>query len=464
MKAVYEAPLIRRLQPRGLNKFGRRATPGPGVRSEIDGARVADLVERFGSPLFVFSERTLRRRYRRYYQAFATRYPDVVFGWSYKTNYLNAVCGIMHQEGAAAEVVSAMEYEKARALGIPGERIIFNGPHKPIDFIERAIVEGARINVDHLDELADVVAVAERLNRTVEVGLRVNLDSGIAPQWSRFGFNLESGQALEAVRRMSQAGCVRFVGLHCHLGTYILDPAAYGRAVEKLLAFAYDVEDRFGFRITSLDLGGGFPSQNKLKGTYLAADLAAPSIDEYAEALCDALERNLRRGHRPTLVLESGRALVDEAGFLITSVVASKRLADDTRAYVVDAGINVLYTAFWYDFRVETDRPHGGLTEPSVVYGPLCMNIDVVAERLDLPPLRRGEHLIVSPVGAYNVTQSMQFIEYRPAIVLVAESGEVELIREREQLCDVDRREQMPPRLLPDADRRSLPNVNRMIS
>ena len=91
------------------------------------------------------------------------------------------------------------------------------------------------------------------------VGLRLNLDAGIYPQWSRFGFNLESGQALDAVKRIAAGGRLTLVGLHCHLGTFILDPAAYARQVEKMVRFAYEMEEQFGFAIEYLDIGGGFP-------------------------------------------------------------------------------------------------------------------------------------------------------------------------------------------------------------
>ncbi|HEC85569.1 MAG TPA: diaminopimelate decarboxylase, partial [Thioploca sp.] len=116
-------------------------------------------------------------------------------------------------------------------------------------------------------------------------------------------------------------------------------------------------------------------------------------------------------------------------------------------SYVLDAGVNLLFTATWYKYTIETDREVQGIGEPALLNGPLCMNIDVVDEGTLLPPLKRGTRLILSPVGAYNVTQWMQFIEYRPAVVLVAETGEAELIREQEDLSDILRRERLPERL-----------------
>ena len=353
----------------------------------------------------------------------------------------------MHQEGAVAEVVSKMEYEKAKALGVPGERIIFNGPYKPLDVLKVAMDDGVVLNIDSLDEIEDLEKVADHLGRTLNVGIRLNLDAGIHPQWSRFGFNLESGQARDAVRRLARSGKLRLNGLHCHIGTFILDPTAYARMVEKMVKFGYEMEDEFGFKIESYDVGGGFPSRSKLKGMYLSPDVALPDTDEYAEQICDALFNSLHGDDRPKLILESGRGLVDEAGYLITTIQSKKRLADGTRAYVADAGINLLFTSFWYKFNVEMDREVSGNRETSVVYGPMCMNIDAIDEGIELPPLERGHKLIFSPVGAYNNTQWRQFIEYRPNVVLIGPDGGVDLSREAEDLTDIERREILPERL-----------------
>jgi diaminopimelate decarboxylase len=445
----YEKPLILKAQTRMSNKFGASPSYARKTRGSIDGVSIDRLVSEYGSPLFVFSESTLRRRFREISNAFSTRYPNVTFGWSYKTNYLDAVCAVLHQEGAMAEVVSGMEYRKASELGIPGKNIIFNGPHKSPEFLRQAVTDGAMINIDHFEELYDLESLADQLGAPLRVGLRINMDTGIQPQWSRFGLNLESGEALEAVKRMADNRKLIPRGLHCHQGTYILEPDAYSRQVEKMARFAYQVQEHCGFKIDYLDIGGGFPSRHKLKGTYHSPDLAVPGIDEYAEAITSSLYRNLRPGDFPRLILECGRAIVDEAGYLITSILASKRLHEGRRAYIADAGINLLYTSFWYEFNLELDREVRGMGEPSVIYGPLCMNIDVLHEGTILPPLEKGTRLILSPVGAYNVSQWMQFIQYRPNVVMVGEDQGVDIIREAEDLSDIRKRERLPQRLKP---------------
>ena len=145
--------------PRISNELGRAAPEAATDRnfyalgvttptlSEIDGIPISELIDQFGSPLFVFSERTLREKARCLREAFKSRYENVSFAWSYKTNYLNAICQTFHQEGWIAEVVSDFEYQKARKLGISGEDIVFNGPHKPREILELAIKEGALIQI-----------------------------------------------------------------------------------------------------------------------------------------------------------------------------------------------------------------------------------------------------------------------------------------------------------------------------
>ena len=447
-KSKYEKPILMRLQSGFMNKFGGSHIYPQFICKEMENHSIDELISDFGSPLFVFSESQLRHKFRTFYQAFSSRYPNIQPAWSYKTNYLKAICAIMHQEGSWAEVVSEFEYEKAKKLGVKPESIIFNGPHKPEAILKKAVIEGAIVNIDNLEELILLEKISIEIGKKIKVGMRINMDTGIYPHWSKFGFNLDNHQALNAVRRMSVGGKVILNGLHCHMGTFILKPEAYAEQVTKMVRFAYEIEEKFDFKIDYFDLGGGFPSKNSLKSVYLPPDIAIPNIDIYAEKITEALYNELKKDDFPKIFLESGRAIIDESGSLITTVFASKRLPDGRKAYFVDAGVNILFTAYWYNFNVKIDREISSMNEPSAIYGPLCMNIDVVRESIMLPPLEIGSRLIISPVGAYNITQSMQFIEYRPNVILLTEKGTKEIIREKEGLEDIERRERLPEHLI----------------
>ena len=448
MKLPYERPTIRKLNAGALNKFGPRAGARP--VPDLDGVRIDELVARFGSPLFVLSERQLRRSYQAAMRAFGTRYPQVQLAWSYKTNYLNAVCRTFHQEGAWAEVVSGMELEKALLNGVPGAHILFNGPGKRRVDLLRACEVDAVIHLDNADELHLLLDVAAGRPQRPRVALRVNLDAGIYPQWDRFGFNLENGEAWQALGRVVAADALALVGLHCHIGTYVLQPVAYATAATKLAALALRCQRELATPVQYLDLGGGFPSTNTLKGAHLPGPDTVPSLDEYAEAIAGALlGAGFKTDELPLLVLEAGRALVDDAGSLIGTVLANKRLAAGRRATILDFGVNLLFTSFWYDHHISPTRQFSNQTEPTVLYGPLCMNIDMLRESIALPLLAPGDAVVVHKVGAYNMSQWQQFINLRPNVVLIDQNNQAHLIRAAETLAYLQQLEQVPAHLRP---------------
>jgi diaminopimelate decarboxylase len=447
-RAPYAPPRIQQHRPDIGNQFGQ-APPAPPV-TEIDGVAVAELVKRFGSPLFVFSEKTLRERIAEFRDAFQDRYPRVRFAWSYKTNYLDAVCAILHQEGWDAEVVSELEYAMARRLGVPGNKIICNGAYKPRSWCERASHEGAYVQIDHFDEIDTLASVVRSRSRPLPVALRVNVRvEAIANHWERFGFSLENGEALDAAFRVLEVPKLRLTGLHCHVGTFITLPGIYRMAAQKLASLAAQVEPLLDTPIRFMNLGGGMPSDNTLVTPYGAA--ATPPLEEFAEAICSALrEAFADRKELPELILESGRALVDSSGSLVATVAGTRRLASGERGLVLDAGLNVLYTAHWYAHGVFSAQAVEGAEEPTTLHGPLCMNIDTLRRSAMLPPLEAGDRVIFRPVGAYNVTQWMQFSQPRPAVVLVGADGEVSLIRRAETIDDVKGPECLPERLKVD--------------
>ncbi len=438
----YERPTLVRHQPGLMNKLSRVAATRP--LTEIDGVPVAALVERFGSPLFVFSERTLVARHRELRDALAVRLPTARLAWSYKTNYLDAICKVMHREGSLAEVVSELELDKA-LRHVPGAEVIFNGPYKPEGALEKAFRAGVRVHLDHFDELALAEAVARRLGLQPKVAIRINMTVPGTPPWSRFGFNLESGQALDAVRRIRAGGVLRLAGLHAHIGTFVQEVDAYRQEARLLSEFANLLAREHGVVVEWIDLGGGFASRNTLHAQYLPGDQVTPSFAQYAEAIAEGLHALAAPEARwPVIFLETGRALVDEAGSLVTTVHANKRLADGRRGVILDAGVNSLFTAFWYRHDVVPAQEVHGTPEPTVLYGPLCMAIDVVRDQLLFPPLQVGDRLVIRNVGAYNVTQWMQFITARPAVVMVSRRGEPAVIRRGESVETLLGQEEVP--------------------
>lgn len=476
----YVVPVIRRVRQASANPQRMGRVP---VMSEVAGVPVAELVAAHGSPLFVFSEAGLRDAVRGLRRAFEAVYPKVVLAWSYKTNYLNAVCRVFHQEGSLAEVVSGFEYEKARSNGMRGDQIVFNGPHKSEVELRRAVAEGALIQVDNRDEVLMLARIAEERGEDIRIGVRVHLDTGTHAVWSKFGFGVDHGEALRVIGWIGANTRLRVCGIHSHIGTFMLDAGAYGTAARALVELALAVEAGGGGPIEYLNLGGGFASHARLHGQYLPPEQATPRYEDYAREICGTIRELWPAGRElPRLLLETGRALVDESGYLISSVVAIKQrevaapAALATAAYgkggagvlgaygkggggaavvetrrnavVLDAGIQILYTTAWYQPMVyPAAEPRTGM-QPTTVYGCLCMNIDVIREEVALPDLAVGDAVVIHPVGAYNITQSMQFIAYRPAVVMVGADRRVHVIRRREVLEDVVGPEAVPSHLL----------------
>lgn len=446
MKPNYERPVIQKLNTGLLNKFGSRTGYNP--VKQIDGVAVSDLMNQYGSPLFVISEKIIRQTYRRALKSFNMRYPKVQFAWSYKTNYLDAVCNVFHQEGSWAEVVSGFEYQKALRNGVPGNLIIFNGPDKSAEDLKIAVDNGSLIHIDHFDELFTLIETLEGTGNRARVAIRINMDTGVYPQWDRFGFNYESGEAWNAIMKIASQENLILEGLHCHIGTYMLTPGAYAVAAQKLCDLAHAMSNKIGVKVKYLDMGGGFCSTNTLKGSYLLGSDVIPSFDEYAEAIVNTIMNSgFKPEDLPLLILETGRALIDEAGYLLGTVLASKRLADGRRATIVDIGVNILFTSFWYNHRISPAQELTQHAEEMAIYGPLCMNIDCIRETVSLPLLKKGDRIVVHEVGAYNMTQWMQFITLRPNVVMIDTTGKVHLIRRQETVDTIVEQESLPDHL-----------------
>ena len=442
-KMRYERPVIKKMNTGLMNKFGTRTEYEP--VTHIENEPVKSLIENFGSPLFVLSEKQIRKNFRNASRIFMSRYPKVQFAWSYKTNYLNAVCHIFHQEGSWAEVVSGFEYDKAIGNGVPGNKIIFNGPGKSENDLIKAARNNSLIHIDHLDELFSLTELSNRHGLKPRVAIRVNMDTGIYPKWDRFGFNYENGQAWNTIVRIMNDPNLDLAGLHCHIGTFMLSPSAYAAAATKLCQLAADLKAKFGKSIGYLDLGGGFPSVNTLKGAYLPGSDTVPSIDQFADAITGViLGSGFRQEELPLLILETGRALIDDAGYLLGTVLATKRLSDGRRATILDFGVNTLFTSFWYDHKISPAQEFGEYTEDMVLFGPLCMNIDVIRESVNMPLLEKGNNVVVHKAGAYNMTQWMQFITLRPNVVLIDTKDRTHIIRKAETLDNIQENEQVP--------------------
>ena len=407
---------------------------------EIEGISIDSLTGKYGSPVFVVSADTLRNNIRSFKNKFSTKYPKVELAYAYKANCISEILKVIHGEGAWAEAASGFEYDIARRLGVKGSRIVFNGPYKTKEQLQRAVDEGALINADNTEELELLEEIASELSSTIDIGIRVNADVGINQVIDRFGFNLESGEAMEAVRLCTDKGVLNLVCLHIHLTSYIVEPEGgehyipaqkikliwpkssemYKAASGKIAGFAESIRAELGINIKFLDMGGGFPSIDQLD----------PYIENVTEPIRAVFGDDL-----PVLILEPGRAIVKNAVSLITTVIGAKQFPNGQRAVTVDGGVNLLPTSHWSLQDVKTkSTPDTDLME-TIVYGPLCLQTDIIAKS-NLPELKRGDKIVIENVGAYDIPQSSSFIFPRPAVVMI-ENGEEKVIRRSETIEDI---------------------------
>jgi diaminopimelate decarboxylase len=378
----------------------------------------------------VFDETKLKKTAQRAKKAFAN-YPTKWL-WSTKTCYLTAICKLYFTMGWGAEVVSEFEMDKMLWAGIAGKDITLNGPCWSKDALLKALKLGSTIHLDSLDELTTVERLVAEHDLHGTVGVRCwmknpHLDG---PAWSKFGLALDTGEAARAALRVIHNPRLTLDVLHNHCGTQVREPQAYAYTARKLVKLRTKLYEQTDYLIPSLNLGGGFPSAALLHSE--PDGTKRPAIEEYAKAITSVLNK-LPLKERPRLALEAGRHLIDEAGSLVTSVAAVKN-----GMCIVDTGVHQLYTSQFHRLDVlPTWQCSAAEAQTTRLSGNLCMSIDVVRDEVLLPPLEPGSLLVIRPAGAYNITQSMQFISLRPAVVLVEQSGAVRLIRRRELLADV---------------------------
>lgn len=416
----------------------------------IGGLDAVEIAERFGTPLYVVDEQRIRENYRRFYRAFAQRWHSAMVCYAYKANSNLAVCKVLQSEGAGAEVSSGCELQIARLMGVPGQRIIFNGNNKSAAELEAAIANDVLINVDSVQELLSVGRIASRLGRRARIGFRVNPDvktpthpyiaTGLRE--SKFGLDVASGQALEAYRMASDMDELEVVGIHCHIGSQILDTAPFEEEAEKLMALVAQLKAELDVDINLVDLGGGL-------GIPYKPDEKELLPEQLASRIVPIIERAVEEHHlaRPTLAFEPGRYIVADAGVLLVRVGYCKTRPDMPGWIAVDAGMNALIRPALYGAYHHIEVANKVEMEPRElvnIAGPLCESGDFLGKERKLPSVEAGDLIAVFDVGAYGLAMSSQHTaQPRPAMVLV-NSGRAEIARLREGCDDITRLDRMP--------------------
>jgi diaminopimelate decarboxylase len=404
----------------------------PGERGLVcDGVSVHAIVERVGTPAYIYSARAIREAYRAIDAAFAD-YPHAIH-YALKANSTLAIARLLQSLGSRADANSGGEIEVALRAGFVPRDIVFTGVGKTREELEQAVARDVgTINAESAGELDRIAGVACAMGRVARAALRVNpdIDAQSHPSIStglktnKFGVPLQHARAM--YRDRLHVPGLQLVGVHIHIGSQITTAEPLQRAARVLTSLAIELRED-GVALEHVDLGGG------LGIAYEGRPMITPV--EYAAAVLP----ELRRAGIP-VVLEPGRAVVGHSGALVSRVVDTKQYPDGRRFAVLDAGMGELIRPALYGsyHRIVPLAPRAGAETPWDVVGPICESSDVFARDRPLPPLEVGDLIALLDAGAYGSVMASNYNRHLlPPEVLVDDDGTWTLIRRRQTIDDV---------------------------
>ncbi len=425
----------------------------PEGRLVVGGCLLSDLARRYGTPLYVLDEATLRGTAQAYRKALASHYPGSALAlYASKANSSLAITAVVASEGLGLDAVSAGELLTAVQGGMPPERIVFHGNNKSLEELRLAVELGVTVVADNwldLEQLASLspdhpVRLMLRFTPGIECHTHEYIRTGHLD--SKFGFDPDQ---LEGVlQHLKQCSWAQVSGLHAHIGSQIFELQPH-RDLAAVMADALKLARDMGHPVSDLNVGGGLGIR------YVESD-DPPSIDAWVRTVAEAVaaacqERGL---DLPRLLCEPGRSLVATSGVTLYSVGSRKEIPGIRTYLSVDGGMSDNPRPITYQSQytaVLADRPEAEASDHVTLAGKHCESGDVLLKDLALPPATSGDVLAVFATGAYNASMSSNYNRIpRPAAVLVHD-GLVDVVQRREQPDDLLRYDVLPERLRPVA-------------
>lgn len=397
---------------------------------------IKSIDKQIGTPFYIMYPSVYQSNLTSFVNAFKQRYDRIIAGYSFKTNYVPALCLKAKDQGCFAEVVSEMEYQIAENLGF--KNIIFNGPIKKEAVLFHALNSKALVNLDSGYEVDSVINYKqEHLQERVEIGLRINvmltdsegnstIQCGLKA--GRFGFTMSD---LERTIKRLRDNNIKIVSLHGHTSSSDRVPSNYRVICLKMLEVIHDfnLED-----IKYFDVGGGFFGA-AAKGFDITG---RPSYEDYANAILDTvLNDTFFVKTRPFIIIEPGASVVSNVFDYVTKVFQTKKIGNVDFASIDGSVFDVRPTMHTYNapFEVMQQKP-SILSKVYDVVGSTCMEKDVVLKNVTMPELHHGDYIVLRGVGSYTISLTPTFINYLAPIICV-NGDKIKVVRNRQSIKDV---------------------------
>jgi diaminopimelate decarboxylase len=411
---------------------------------EIGGVDTVKLVKEFGTPLYVYDVALIRERARQFKDAFGQHGVKAQVAYASKAFSTVAMVQLVQEEGLSLDVVSGGELYTALAAGFPREKIHFHGNNKSKAELAMAIHEeiGCIVvdnfyEIELLKELGDVnqkkIPVLLRITPGIEAHTHDYILTG--QEDSKFGFDLQNGQAEQAVRKMFNMPQFDLLGIHCHIGSQIFETTGFIVATQKIFEKLVEWKEKMGFFPKVLNLGGGFGIR------YTSEDDPIP-VSEYVNVIIEEVKKQTKAMNVdiPEIWIEPGRSLVGDAGITLYSI-GSRKNVPNIREYVsVDGGMNDNIRPALYQAKYEAalaNRMNDKVNETVSIAGKCCESGDMLIWDLPLPSPQPEDILAVFCTGAYGYSMASHYNRIpKPAVVFV-EDGEAQLVVKRETYEDL---------------------------
>ena len=410
----------------------------------IGGCDAVDLAHQFGTPLVVYDVQQIRQQIRAFKRVFEENNVDYAVSYASKAFSAIAMYQVVAAEGAHVDVVSGGELYTAIKAGFPMADVSFHGNNKSREELEMAIdYHVGTIMIDNFHEIELLADVLEKLDAHVDVMLRIT--PGISAHTnkyiqtgqvdSKFGFDLQSGQADEALAKVLENPRMQMKGLHAHIGSQIFELAGFEGVAKKLVEVAAHWQEKFNYQAAVINVGGGFGIRYVKDDTPLAPE-------EFVAAIIKAIKAEIKETNlaMPTIWIEPGRSIAGPAGYNLYTV-GSRKDVPGLKPYVtVDGGMGDNIRPALYEAQYETvlaNNPRAELVEHVRVAGKYCESGDILSQNQVLPATKPGDVLAMLDTGAYGYSMASNYNRNpRPAVIFV-EKGTAQVVIKRETYDDL---------------------------